>query len=290
VASPAAAIDAMRHALLAIALLSTLAAGAAGAEDTEKAPELSSRQCGLSTPYNVQVDGGGVWLYRHDGAPKEIFFHDGTLSVDHQVQVVSDADAQRLRRMEDDARALMPEVAGIARESIGITFDALAGVVRVMTGSERKGRKVERHRDHALEHIDDSLGKGRWDQDVFGEKFEANVEQVVGDIAGGIARSALWAAFTGRADRIEERADRIDAEMDRMVEARSAKLERQAESLCVQVAALREQQDALEYRYRGAPLVMLEPDAAPASVASTHVAGDDDGDSARTSAIRVTGH
>lgn len=274
----------MRHAVAAIACLLVFAAGAAHAGPT-KSPELSSRECGLSTPYNVQVDGGGVWLYRHRGSPKEIFFHDGTLSVDRRVQAISQADAQRLRKMEDDARALMPEVAGIARESVGISFDVLAGVVRTMTDSERKVRKVERHRERALEHIDDSLGNGRWDQDVFGDTFEANVEQVIEQVTGSITRSALWAVFTGRSEQLEERADRVDREVDRMVEARSAALERHAQALCSQVVALRRQQDALEYRYRGAPLVMLEPDASSTPVASVH----DAGDAARTSAIPVAG-
>ncbi len=260
----------MRNLLLAAACLSALATGAARAGGTDKAA-LSSRQCGLSTPYNVQVDGGGVWLYRREGAPQEIFFHDGTLSVDHRVQAVSAADAQRLRRMEDQARALMPQVAGIARESAGITFDALSAVMRTMTGSERKARKVERHREQALASIDASLGKGRWDQDGFGEAFEANVEQVAREMAASLGRSALWAVFTGRADRLEERSDRVDREVDAMVDARTAALERQAQAMCTQVVALRAQQDALEYRYRGAPLVMLEPDESspPAAPATT---------------------
>lgn len=256
----------MRHVILAATCLLALAAGAAHA-DAAPSPGLSSRQCGLSTPYNVQVDGGGVWLYRRAGTPKEIFFHDGTLSVDRQVQAVSHADAQRLRRMEDGARTLMPQVAGIARGSVDVTFDALAGVMRAMTGSERKARKVDRHRGRALAHIDASLGRGRWDQDGFGETFERDVERVVEDMTGSITRSVLWAVFTGRANRLEARADRLDAELDGMIEARSRDLERQADALCVQVAALREQQDALEYRYRGQPLVLLAPEQAQPSPA-----------------------
>lgn len=248
----------MRNFLLAAACLLTFVAGAARA-DGSTAPELSSRECGLSTPYNVQVDGGGVWLYRREGAPQEIFFHDGTLSVDQEVQAIGEADAQRLRRMEDAARALMPEVAGIARESIDITFDALATVMGTMTGSERKARKVERYRTRALEHVDDSLGKGRWDQDVFGEAFEANVEEAIGKVTGSVGRSALWAALTGRGDTMDARSDRVDQEVDDLVEARSVALERHADALCTRVATLRRLQDALAYRYRGAPLVMLAP-------------------------------
>jgi hypothetical protein len=196
------------------------------------------------------------------------------------VQQVSEADAQRLRWMEDQARALMPQVAGIARESAGITFDALSTVMRAMTGSERKARQVERHRGQALAAIDASLGKGRWDQDGFGASSEANVEQVAREMASSLGRSALWAAFTGRADALDERSDQADREVDAMVEARTAALETRAQALCAQVATLRSEQDALEYRYRGAPLVMLAPegdDGAKASgshVAASTAAGD----------------
>ena len=267
----------MRHVLLATACLLAFSVGAARADDgAAQSPKLSSQQCGLSTPYNVQVDGGGVWLYRHDGVPKEIFFHDGTLSVDRQVQAVSDADARRLRAMEDEARALMPQVADIARGSIDITFDALTGVMRAMTGSERKARKVDRHRKQALAQIDGSLGKGRWDQDVFGEDFERNVERVVEDMTGSLTRSVLWAVFTGRAGKLEARADKLDAEMDDLLEARTAELEQRAQGLCTHVVALRGQQDALEYRYRGQPLVMLAPESSPArAVASNGDTGHD---------------
>ncbi|MHB1058852.1 MAG: DUF2884 family protein [Rhodanobacter sp.] len=257
----------MRHAFPATACLLWFAAGAAHA-GTAKTPELSSHECGLSTSYNVQVDDAGIWLHRRDGIPKEIFFHDGALRVDRLAQAVGTADAQRLRQMEGDARALMPEAAGIARESVDITFDALAGVVRTMTGSKRKARKIERYRERAIGHIGDSLGAGRWDQSAFDQTFEADVEAVADEVAHSVGRSALWAVFTGRGHRLDERADRVDQEVDKLVDARSAALESHARTLCTRVAALRKLQDALEYRYRGAPLVMLEPSPAPAASAT----------------------
>ncbi len=248
----------MRHTVLAIACLLTLATVAARAGNT-KTTELSSHECGLSTSYNVQVDDAGVRLYRHDEAPKDIFIHDGTLRVDHAMQTVGEADARRLRQMESDTRELVPEVAGIVREAVDITFDALAGVMQAMTGSERKTRKVERYRKRALAHVEDSLGKGHWDQDTFGETFEADVEEIADEMVGSISRSVLWAVFTGRANRIEERADRLDRDMDNLMEARSVALEEHARALCTRVTAVLELQNALEYRYNGAPLLMLEP-------------------------------
>ncbi len=272
----------MRYVPLLLAATLAFATDAASAGEA-KGTELSSRECGLSTPYNVQVDGGGVWLYRSEGTPREIFFHDGTLSIDQRVQPVSDADAARLRRMEDGARALMPQVADVARESIAISYDALADVVRAMTTSERKARKVERHRERALAHVDGSLGKGRWDQDVFDAKFQAEVGQSIEDITGSLVRSALWQVFTGRAERMEARMDRADREIDREAEARSAALEERAHALCSQVVQLRRLQDALEYRHRGEPLVMLQGAAAPATAAVAREAGPRDG------AVRVAG-
>lgn len=272
----------MRHATTILAGLGLLAIGTAHA-GTARAPDLSSQSCGLATSYDVRIDSGGVWLHREDGSPEDIFIHDGALSVDHQTQAIAVADAQRLRQMEDDARALMPQVAGIARDSIGITFDALATVVRTITGSERKARKVERRRERALADIDGSLGEGRWNQRLFHETFEADITQAAEETAHGIARSALWAVFTGRAHRLDERADRVDAEVDKLVEARSAALQQRAQALCSGVADLRRLQEALEFRYHGAPLVMLEPalQSAPAAAtatatASVNYAGHDD--------------
>lgn len=263
----------MRHAIVILAGLGLFAFGAARA-DTAKGPDLSSQSCGLATSYDVRVDRGGVWLHREDASPEDIFIHDGALSVDHHPQPIGAADAQRLRQIEDDVRTLMPQVAGIARESIGITFDALATVTRTMTGSERKARKIERQRQHALADIDDSLGEGRWDQRLFHETFGADITQAAEEAAHGIARSALWAVFTGRAHRLDERADRVDAEVDRLVEARSAALQQRAQALCTGVADLRRLQEALDFRYRGTPLVMLEP----ALESSTATASADDAD------------
>ena len=162
-------------AALALASLISVPAFADPGDDAPR-PQLSSRQCGLTMDYNVLVDGGGVWLYRSEGSPKEIFFHDGKLSIDRQVQATSEADAQRLRLLEAESRVLMPQVAGLARETVDITFDSLEGVVEALTGSRRKARKLRGFRDDTLAHVDATLGTGRWDQDVFGEEFEARIE------------------------------------------------------------------------------------------------------------------
>lgn len=241
-------------------LLSAPFAASAADEDDSTQPKVSSHQCGISTPYNVLVDGGGVWLYRDDGVPKEIFFHDGELSVDKQVRMVSDADAQRLRQLEYQSRLLMPEVAGLARETVDIGFDALAGVVDGLTGSRRQVRRVETYRKEAQTHVDRTLGVGRWDQEVFDETFEAKLEEAAESMTASIGRSVMWSVMTGGAARLEKRADQMEANLEKSLEARARALEAQADGLCSRVRMMDTLQSQLEFRYQGQPLRMLEID------------------------------
>ncbi|WP_205393319.1 DUF2884 family protein [Xanthomonas hydrangeae] len=239
-----------------LASLLLLAACSAQAETAK--PQVSSQQCEVRTSYDVLADSGGIWLRRKQGVPREIFFHGGELNVDRQPQPVSAADAQRLRDIEHGARTLMPAVTDIARSVVDITFDALAGVVQMLTGSTRQERKVERLRVTALAQVDTTLGRGRWEQELFDEHFEANVEQAAEELAGGLTRNVMWTVMTGRTAQLERRGEQLDARMEQQMQARSEALEAQAHSLCTQVEALYAVQQALDYRFQGKRLQMLE--------------------------------
>ncbi|MFC3654681.1 DUF2884 family protein [Xanthomonas hyacinthi] len=221
--------------------------------------QVSSHQCGLSTQFNVLADGGGIWLYRDSGSPREVFFHNGELSVDHKVRQVGAGDAQRLREMEKEARVLMPQVADVAHAVVDVSYDALGGVVEVMTGSWLNARKIERLRKRANGYVDGTLGKGRWDQDAFDGNFEKYVEDEAEEFKGSIARHILWRMVAGRSDAMDERADKMGDELDAKLEAQREAIEAKADALCAQVEKLRQLQDALQFRYEGQPLQMLTP-------------------------------
>ncbi|GAE60002.1 hypothetical protein XPN_1908 [Xanthomonas arboricola pv. pruni MAFF 301427] len=173
---PVAAVATMRNAsttaarpmriFLWLALLPAVASPHARAQQTDKhdAPrhraQVSSQQCGLGTSFNVLADDGGIWLYRDSDWPREIFFHGGELSIDHKLQQTSTADARRLWEMEQRTRALMPQVAGIAYQVIDLSYDALGGVIEVMTGSALNARKIERLRKRARAYVDGTPGQG----------------------------------------------------------------------------------------------------------------------------------
>ncbi|UXA67219.1 YggN family protein [Xanthomonas prunicola] len=236
---------------------------ACAAQAKTATPQLSAQQCDVSTSYDVLADSGGIWLHRKQGVPRDVFFHGGELNVDHQPQPVSTADAQRLRELEQRTRTLMPAVTSIAQSVVDITFDALNGVVHVLSGSTRQQRKVERLRMAAHAQVEDSLGRGRWEQTVFDERFQANVEHAAQALAGHLTRSVLWTVMTGRTAQMERRGADLDAQMQRQMQGRSDVLEAQARTLCVQAQALYAVQQALEYRFNGERLQMLEVNAHP---------------------------
>ncbi|PPU21817.1 hypothetical protein XarbCFBP7610_00260 [Xanthomonas arboricola] len=251
--------------LLWLALLPAVVSPHARAQQTDKhdAPrhraQVSSQQCGLGTPFNVLADSGGIWLYRDSDWPREIFFHGGELSIDHKLQQTSTADARRLWEMEQRTRALMPQVAGIAYQVIDLSYDALGGVIEVMTGSALNARKIERLRKRARAYVDGTLGKGRWEQKAFGGSFANYVEHEAEQFKGSIARHMLWQIVTGRSDGIDKRAQQMEGQLDARLDAQASTIEANANALCTQVQALRQLEDALEFRYQGRQLQLLAP-------------------------------
>ncbi|MCF7749933.1 YggN family protein [Bacillus subtilis subsp. subtilis] len=250
----------MRLPLTGCLLLGLAVAPPVHAAEKEGVADLSSRQCGVSTPYNVLVDSGGIWLRQPGQVPAEIFFHDGELNIDRTPVPVSAADAQRLRQLEWGTRQLVPAVAGLAGQVVDITFDAFSATVEILSGSKGKARQVAKLRVDAQDYVDRTLGRGIWEQADFGDGFEQRVEQAAESMADSLARGVMWSMFTGGAQRMEARANKVEAQLERTMETRARALEAQAQALCTQVLALDQLQQALEVRYQGRPLAMMMMD------------------------------
>ncbi|MGW8127193.1 MAG: DUF2884 family protein [Stenotrophomonas sp.] len=125
-----------------------------------------------------------------------------------------------------------------------------------MTGNF-DSRKVRALRRDAERFVASTIGRGRWEQDLFGEGFEQRVQAPAESLKGSLARGLLWTLLTGGEERIEKRTEKMEAELEPKIEARARALEQHVQSLCTQVLALDRVQSALEFRYDGQPLRMM---------------------------------
>src|SRR3546814_6118268 len=101
--------SAMKHALVFAAL--AFAAAPALAE---------IKACDIDSDYDVALSPEAITFSRDDGTPRTLVMHDGSLRVDGREAALSDADRERVRQFEHDARALLPEVRAIAVEAVEI--------------------------------------------------------------------------------------------------------------------------------------------------------------------------
>lgn len=235
---------------------------ALGAQAQAAEVHVRGDQCGYASNYDVRVSPAGIDFSRHGTPPNDVFMHDGTLRVDGQPVAVSAEDAARLRRYEADMRSLLPEMAGIAHEAVGIAFDALDTVAATLGGSQHRRdalvRELNQSRVAALRGMDASIDAEHWSQQDFADAIDQPIEQASNQLAGALTRSVLWSLFTGHASELEARADSIDASMDKAMQARSGRLEARAKALCPRLAELDELQQQLRFRFAGGqPLQLL---------------------------------
>lgn len=211
----------------------------------------SDAGCSVESAYGLQVDARGIHLEADDDqvSPRRVRFRDGVLHVDGALQPLSADDAQRLREIEAGTRALLPEIAGITREAVGIAFDTLGSVNAALTGNQRQAREFERLRGRALARVDETLGRGHWNPATFGDEFEAEIEAAAEAMAAGFTpRRAIWMVLTGGVGRMERRMEKMEVELERSIAARETTLERHASAVCGRLEGLEALQQAMQFR------------------------------------------
>jgi hypothetical protein len=223
--------------------------------------------CGANyqTAFDVAVAENGIDFSRNDGHPQQVFMHDGHLRVDGHMVTVSDADAGRLRDYERQVRALVPEVAAIAREGIDIGFSAMTTVAAAFaedsSDRERIVAKLTRKHAESLRRLDASLGAGHWKQHDVDDLVEEAVGDSVSELVGTVTGSAVSAALSGDSTKIaalEARTDALDGAIDKEVKSRSDKLEIRAKALCPHLVELDTLQKQWQFRLAdGSPLVLM---------------------------------
>lgn len=88
-------------------------------------------------------------------------------------------------------RELVPDVAGVAREAMGMALDSLAAVAATLGGSAAGRNDAVRqinplHRD-AVVQFEGAMHRGSWRRDGFSDAIGAQVEAATTALAGAIS-------------------------------------------------------------------------------------------------------
>jgi hypothetical protein len=231
----------MRHPIIAGTAALAFALAATAGQATGFNVNTDTCKQDYSTPYDVDVTAAGLSFHRTDGKPAEVFLHDGELRVDGKAVAVSRADADALRRYEAGVRALMPQIATIAREGVELGFSAMTTVTLSFAEGDQRGsmlEKLKRKQAEALREIDEGVGAGHWSANRMTETVAGSVSDSVGELVGSVTSSAVTAALSGDASKVaalQAWADSLDKAMDREMSKRSKALEMKANAICPQL-------------------------------------------------------
>jgi hypothetical protein len=254
----------MRHPIIAGTAAVAFALAATAGQATEINFSTDTCKHDYSTPYDVDVTAAGLSFHRTDGVPAEIFLHDGSVRVDGKAVAVSPGDADALRRYEAGVRALMPQVATIAREGVELGFSAMTTVTLSFADGDQRGRmleKLKRKQIEALREIDEGVGSGHWSANRMTETVAGSVSDSVGELVGSVTSSAVTAALSGDASKVaalQARADSLDKAMDREMNKRSKALEAKSNAICPQLNDLASLQQGWGVRLvNGKPLELM---------------------------------
>lgn len=253
----------MRNGIAALVMAIGLALGTqASADGFHVHGDIDGHHCGFDTNYDVLAKPDGLAFTRDNGHPSRVFMHDGQLRIDGHPVDVSAADAARLRQYEQNVRTLLPEMAGIAQEAMGIAFDSLTTVAATFGGNaddrDRLVRKLNQtHRD-ALLKLRDGSGDDHWNEQALEQAIEVPVESAADELASTISGQVLASLVTGKSSELEARANSLDASLDKEMKMRSGKLEARANLLCPKFTELEQLQERFEFRLaNGSKLKLL---------------------------------
>ena len=269
--------------MLAIALAGS--ASAASAHD----PGQDSRHlgCDVRSQYSIQPV-RRAFVFRQDTAPHEIGIGGGRLFIDGNEVKVSDADHARLREMEGQFHALVPEVQQVATEAMDIAFTALTEVARELSSDPGQTvASLEASHRQAMARMR-STPLALFDQDAMAGVVQPILRDYLPEIIGGAVRTAIKAAFTvGKDGDLQARMDRMQHELDTRVDARAKALEPLAARMCTRLQRIDALDDALDVRSAdGKPLDLLRIDARhPRHGADADAVEDSDADARHDSKI-----
>jgi hypothetical protein len=234
--------------VLSLALALACAGTAAGASARVLDDGGHRLSCNVSSRYSVRP-AGRAFVFRQDEDKREIGIGGGRLFIDGHEVTVSDADHARLRRMEGEMHALVPELQQVATEALDIAFTALTEVARELSADPGQTvANLETSHRRAMARMRNTP-MVLFDRDAMADVVQPILRDYLPEIIGGAVRTAIKAAFTiGKDGDLQARMDRMEHELDTRVDARAKALEPLAEQMCSRLRRIDALDDSLDVR------------------------------------------
>ena len=218
--------------------------------------QADSNVCQFSTDYDINIDEKSV-IFKKEGA-ETIEFKGETLLINGEAVRLSEQEKQASLALQSGARAMVPKIAKIAVEGAELGIKASTMVLSSLFGNDPDMHKdliapIEKISETIQANINETtmntaeLEKAF--EDAFDEEFEQMIETAATKYSGKIVGNVLAAVFSGDEEEIKDlefRMENLERDIEKYVESNAEELEKQADSLCLEVAALEKFDSALE--------------------------------------------
>ena len=232
--------------LLAFVTALLLAAVPAAARESR----VNGTHCDIDSEWSVRMHRRAFVFAREDHKPGEVGLGGGRLFIDGKEVKLSEADRGRMRQLEQEMTALVPELRHIVLEAVDIAFVTLTEVARGLASDPKAAIDELQRAQSKLRAQMEAQPLVALDGDAIGRTIEPVMSEFVPQIIGGAMSGALKAAFGGekKAQEFERKMQRMEKELDVKVEARAKTLEPLAEGMCQRMKTIDRLDDELEYR------------------------------------------
>jgi hypothetical protein len=207
-----------------------------------------SEVCNFSTDYNIDINEERVSFNKTDGDSFE--FKNGGLIVNGKTVVLTKEQAQASQNLQQGARAMVPKIAEIAVEGAELGIKATTMVLTSLFGDDMEMQNdlikpIEAMSEKIKQNISattlntEALEKSF--EDAFDDEFSKVIETAAVKYSGKIVSNVISSIFSGDEEELKDfefRMENLEKDIEVYVEDNAKELEKKAELLCGDMAAL----------------------------------------------------
>lgn len=218
--------------------------------------QAESNECRFSTDFDIDINDTSVVFEKEAG--DKIEFKGKELLINGESIKLTPAQTDASLSLQDGARSMVPKIAKIAVEGAELGIKASTMVLGALFGNDPDMHKdLIKPIEKISETVQKNISKTKMNtaelekvfEEAFDEEFEQMIETAASKYSGKIVGNVLSAVFSGDSEELKDfefRMENLERDIEKYVEANAKDLEKQAESLCTEIAVLEKFDTLLE--------------------------------------------